>query len=250
MALNNPGGGTRKDLRSMLRQKSKSVILGAKVTTFTSRLKAFREPVKPPAELLERHPGDPMTLIKFREVESLRERASSVPAGITLAELQALAASFFDYPADRVAEVRLSYPEEGIQTFDQDGESPLLELASDGDWRRAQAHWGGGVGARRNGTLVRLTHGAFRDVTTPQKAADVLEGARLIFHATAVPANLASLERLGELGAVERAPCVLLRWAPAPRRASRRRQPTLLAAVATSFCQPLFCPAAHWRFKP
>jgi len=93
-----------------------------------------RMPLEVSDELMQAHHGETLSLFKFRDTETLSERSMWLPASVTLAELRAQAVKIFSYDRRRVEDVMLSYPEEGIATFDNDGESPLRVLATDHDW--------------------------------------------------------------------------------------------------------------------
>jgi hypothetical protein len=71
-------------------------------------------------------------------------------------------------------------------------------------------HWNSGVSARRDATLVHLTLHSSYNIANPTRASDVLVGARLLFDMTEVPANIHSIERLGQTEALDKAPIVLL----------------------------------------
>jgi hypothetical protein len=95
------------------------------------RLKGTREPTMSSGEVLERHPNDPLVLIKFRETESLKEKSILVPMGVHLKELQKQACVFFNYPQEKYMGVKLGYPNDGIERYDQEGDSILRNLDSD-----------------------------------------------------------------------------------------------------------------------
>lgn len=96
-----------------------------------SRLKGTREPIVSSDELLERHKNDPLVLIKFRETESLKEKSILLPVGVHLKELQKQACIFFGYPMDKYQGVKLGYPNDGIERYDQEGDSILRNLDND-----------------------------------------------------------------------------------------------------------------------
>lgn len=96
-----------------------------------SRLKGTREAATTSTEVLERHPNDPLVLIKFRETETLKEKSILVPVGVHLKELQKQACLFFSYPEEKYPGVKLGYPNDGIERYDQEGDSILRNLDSD-----------------------------------------------------------------------------------------------------------------------
>lgn len=227
-------------LKALLKKKARAAVYGT-IHVKKTRLQMSRMPLEVSDELMQAHHGETLSLFKFRDTETLSERSMWLPASVTLAELRAQAVKIFSYDRRRVEDVMLSYPEEGIATFDNDGESPLRVLATDHDWTevglanalgvsapftpthelalppppgcddsQALKHWNAGAGKRRAANLARLTHQATRNIGFPQKSVDVLAGARLLFNATSVPANLSTLEAMGELKHVEQAATALL----------------------------------------
>ena len=184
-------------------------MFGHKVNTLT-RLQKSRAPVDALPEVLERHQGEPLILFKFRDVESLREKAVWLPQKVILRELKQEAALFFAYEKDREDEATIAYPEEGIAVFDKDGESPLLLLMSEEEWAKALSLWNAGSARRRSAKLAHLTHQATQNIGTPQKPIDVVAGARELFNCTSVPANLKTLQEMGEMGHIFKAPTALL----------------------------------------
>jgi len=175
-----------------------------------SRLKAAREPIKASSDLLDKHPNDPLVLIKFREMETLRERSLLVPVGVSLSELKQQACTFFNYPPAKFNGVKLGYPNDGIERYDAEGDSMLRNLDSDSTLQEAFKHWNSGVSTRRDSSLVHYTLHSAYNIVNPTRQSEVMVGARLLFEMTVVPTNIHSLERLGQLEPLEKSPGALL----------------------------------------
>jgi len=120
-------------LKALLKKKARAAVYGT-IHVKKTRLQMSRMPLEVSDELMQAHHGETLSLFKFRDTETLSERSMWLPASVTLAELRAQAVKIFSYDRRRVEDVMLSYPEEGIATFDNDGESPLRVLATDHDW--------------------------------------------------------------------------------------------------------------------
>jgi hypothetical protein len=134
-----------------------------------SRLQAGRIPVKASSQILERHPNDPLVLLKFREIETLRERSILVPVGVHLSELQQQACAFFNYPENKADKVKLGYPRDGIERYDAEGDSVLENMNSDDTLQKALQHWNSGVSARRDASLIHFTLNSAYNIANPTR---------------------------------------------------------------------------------
>ena len=105
-----------------MKEHTQQTALTSKVKKMNSRLHKFREPVNADKDILAHHVGEALMIVKFRDKDSALERQANVPRGITVVELQEEACALFNYPRERLEEVGLSYPVDGIAAYDQDGD--------------------------------------------------------------------------------------------------------------------------------
>lgn len=138
-----------------------------------SRLRQAREPRTAMASILEAHADDPLEKVKFRDVESLVERTALMPTTTTLEELKLQSCTLFLFKMDRAADVRLTYPNEGIRNYDNSEDSRSTTLAAEEDWAAAKREWDAGSWSRRDIALVSATHVAARDIRSSTRPSEV-----------------------------------------------------------------------------
>lgn len=77
-----------------------------------------------------------MALFKFRETETMTEKAVRLPIGVTVSELKFAAAVCLGYDPKLVSGFRLAFPDDGIEQYDQSEDSATTVLDDDAAWKK------------------------------------------------------------------------------------------------------------------